>query len=203
MKKILIILGLLFYLSIGYCQITISSANCTSNNTRPMGGGNRCAQSFTSTPAILDSVKFYLWREVGVSGNIYAKLFGASGSYTEYSPSNDSFAVSDAKAATDITVWPTKGWVTLVFSGANKYQFTGSSIYTIVLSSIDVGAGTYSAGSNSKVDSAGSNLTCHLGNLIYSTAAWQVYKELDMLFYIYGSTIPTATDKGQVIIISR
>jgi hypothetical protein len=165
-----------------------------------MGGVVRCSQSFRAEAAILDSVSFYLWREAGVSGNVYAKLYTHTGTYGTSSTVLDSLAVSDAIAATAITIWPTKGWVTFYFTGTNKYQFSDTSKFCIQLSSIDVGAGTYSAGSNS---GASPNVLCHSGNLAYYTGSWTTYQELDMLHFIYGSTIPTATNRGQVIIFSR
>ncbi len=133
MRKLILIIGLLFYSLIGYnqCSTVVASYTNTSalSNFSFIGPSYLGAgQSFIPASNFhLCSCEFYI-NKLSFSGNAYAELYADAGSGNCGSDTPAGIPIATSDAVTSLST----GWNTFTFSGANQYTLSTGTKYWII-----------------------------------------------------------------------
>ncbi|MEK7642302.1 MAG: hypothetical protein AAB392_00700, partial [Patescibacteria group bacterium] len=147
------------------------------------------AQSFTSTGGTLDSVKFYLQRGGGVSGNIVAKLYAHSGTFgTNSVPTGAALATSETVSATSLVVGESR-FYNFEFTAGNRYAMTNGTNYVISVEHTPAAGSNISGGDDSTSPT-------HPGNTSAYNGTWSALS-YDLVFNVYADgVVSTTTSTG-------
>lgn len=137
-------------------------------------------QTFTGDGSIISSVKFYIAKRAGITGNIFARIYAHSGTFgTSGVPTGSVLASSTAFDASTLTT--SLGLAEFSFTSSNKISLDSGTKYVVVIDcegtssslSIDVG-----------VDNSSPS---HAGNYVDDDPAWTAYSGIDAPFYVNGT----------------
>lgn len=138
---------------------------------------NKYSQSYTSGGGELDSIKYYMYKAAGASGNMNAKVYAHTGTYgTSSVPTGSALATSDTIDAS--TLGQDVGNIALItfsFTGANRIALSAATYYCITIE--------YAGATNIKLGQDQTSPT-HGGNEAYYDASWHE-EGYDNAFYIY------------------
>jgi hypothetical protein len=147
------------------------------------GSGSSFGQSFTAIDGTVDSAKFYLKQNGGLTGDLVAHIYAHSGTFgTSSVPIGAPLATSAPVDAA--TLGTSYSLVTFVFD--NTVSLAGGQAYVLVLDAVN------STGSYTWVRLERSGIPGHPGNLSSNMGGggWNAYAIFDIPFYVYETPTP-------------